>query len=81
MNYETKLYSILTDKTISKKEIIMFIMNRKIKLDTVRNVNSEIIRNFDRINWYKLPSRKDCKKENHPNCICYSSIARPSFPF
>ena len=81
MDYEKKLYDIFCDKTISKKEIKMFIFNRRIKLELLQEVNAKIIRNYDKINWYRLPSNEKCKKKTHDTCVCNAFFIRPTFPF
>ena len=81
MDYTKKLYDILTDKTLSKKEIIIFIFNRRIKLEILHIVNSEIIRNYDKINWYRLPMNEKCRKKTHDTCVCHAFFIRPTFPF
>ena len=80
MEYDKKLYDILTDKTLSKKEIKMFIFNRRIKLDLLQHVNNNVIRKNERVHWYRLPINEKCRKKTHDTCTCNAFFIRPSFP-
>ena len=81
MDMNKKLYDILSDKTLSKKEITMYIFNRRIKVETLLEVNTDIVKNFDSINWVRLPINEKCKKKNHETCTCRAFFIRPTFPF